>query len=136
VGFSFLYLALPRFGLTGVGKHGTHIFGDSSKKSAMVQFAGGITWQRAPTVQQHSAKTGDNWYVLGIQRLETPQTNGWRHVEKPVYLQEEGSWGEKVFYFASRDTAETKLKAVLGETSEATPISAMAAALLRSRGQK
>ncbi|MBI4065890.1 hypothetical protein HY412_01725 [Candidatus Kaiserbacteria bacterium] len=99
----------------------------------MIKVIGGVTWQKAPSVQQYTNKTGDNWYVSGTQRLETPGTAGWRHIEKAVYLQEDGSWGKGVYYFPSKEAADAVLKKALGEASEPSPTSAFAAALQKAR---
>ncbi len=99
----------------------------------MVQFVGGITWQKAPLAQQYIGKAGDNWYVMGIQRLETPGTAGFRHTEKTLYLQGDGAWGEKAYYFPSQESADTMLNKVAGEKSKPAPLSPIAAALQKAK---
>lgn len=99
----------------------------------MIQVLHGITWQRPPSIQQYQEKAGENWYVLGVQRVETPGTAGWRHSAKTVYLQEDGTWGSQAHYFSSCEAAET----TLGATPVASaPVSALAAALMKAKTSK
>ena len=101
----------------------------------MVEFSGGITWQNHPTVKQSTSKTeGANWYISGVERVELLSTNGWRHKERTIYLQEAGCWHTSTHYFETEEIARNALCNALGKT-QTEPVSAFALAMQKAKAK-
>ena len=109
----------------------------------MIEILGEIVWQEAPTVSRNSLteREGNAWYVSGVERVEIEGTGGWRHGERNLYLQEDGSWAPKSpLYFPTEKAAQEKMLKTLGKenikTPDANEISAFELALQDARSKK